>query len=432
VTPDQISASAQLNHSISHDDTRIPSPSGIDLDSPLHANSPISASGKEVSTRLLGSPAGAANIRVRRSNPGKALLQSPARAGYTSRMRQIFEDASHGQSELQGNSAQLYPQLSNISRTAAPVVTERLGKGGLDPRNDTHRSHNYRPEPLCLSTALLSVVTPTNKTVTDCQRASQCSPGSWSDDSGYIITETRDHKRSPAVPLQQMVQEWLYSFPDQGCENFTSGGGKNAQQLSSIIVEQDYEAYDVFGGRCQMMYTETSSMLNARSHAKLSMAGPSSALDDPFAISANRGGGIISPCMVGRGHHGRMPKSIIATKAHQAYARSLEGITDRSGELNHDSEQKKSGAEADEAEDGDTQLSPLSPNVCIERGPSRYHSNRKFPNENSFTTPSREGPTAGLYSPQKENGIRVKKTRDIGSPQVPRSGRFGTRFRPQQ
>lgn len=424
----------KLNHSISHDDTRNPSPSGIDLDSPLFANNPNTTSGTERSPRLLGSPAGAANIRVRRSNPGKALLQSPARAGYTSRMRQIFEDTTQGQSELQGNSTQLYPQLPNISRTATAVVKNRPRTESLDPRNSTYRSQNYRPESLCLSTELLSVVTPTNKTITNCQRASQCSPGSWSDDSGYIITETRDHKRSSAIPSQQIVQDWLYSLPDAGCENFTSRDGEHAQQLGSVLVEQDHEACDVFGDRSQTMYTDTSSILNARSHTKLSAAGPLSALDDPFTIDANPDGGIFTRVMAGRGHHGRTPESMLASRAHQTYARSREGITDRSGGHDHDSEQKGSGNEADEAEDGDIQLSPLSPNVCIERGPSRYHSNRKLPNDDSFTTPSREGLTVDFYSPKlKENvGMRVKKASDIGSPLVPRSDRFGTRFRPQQ
>lgn len=427
VVPDQKSRSNQL------DDAAIPLHGGIHgivLRSSAHANSPKPTTLRQRSRRLLASPTRLANVRVRRSN--QTLLQSPARPSYTSRMRQLFEDASHGQSELQSNTDLLYPRLPNISRTAAPAVAKSPETDSLGLRNMPDIPQRYRPESLCPSTGLPPIVTPTNKTVPVCQQASQCSPGSWSDDSGYIVTHSRDHRQSLALPLNERIYDWLFDLADEGSNSLV---GRDERQFDSAVVERVRATCDVNGGSFKPNSSETLSTPDASIADKLSMIAPSSVLDDPFANSGNSGCRYRDPLKIGLARHRTETGQDVIDDSLQAYTMSLRESIDCVAEQEPQvSETQDGGNKADDAGDNDIQLSPLSPNVCIKRGPSRYHINRRLRDDDIITTPCREGSAMQPLSPRlKENVVlQMKRGGNGQSPLAPRSSRIGTRFRPLQ
>ncbi|KAH7405893.1 hypothetical protein DE146DRAFT_630593 [Phaeosphaeria sp. MPI-PUGE-AT-0046c] len=421
VAPHQGSTSDQLVHSTGLDHAAIPPHGSIVPRCPAPASSPTSTTVRESSTRLVVSPIGAANIRVRRPNPWQALLRSPARAGYTSCMRQLFEDANHGQFDLQSNPTLLYPQLPNISRTAAPTVAKLTGTDSPRLRNKPHVPQNYRPESLCLSTELLSAVAPTIKTNPYCLSASQCSPGSWSDDSGYIIARSRDHPQCSAIPLSERIYGWLCDLPDDGRENDRLHGCRDERQLNPAVVEQIEGTYNVLGNTSRNYLFEASSTLEAQSPNIVSVARLSPTLDDPVENSAKSGRSLITPVMAGRTLRYKIPQSMVPGNSHQAYSKSQGESIDCSSKYNHDvSKMEDDGNEANDAEEVDNQLSPLSPNVCIERGPSRYHSNRRLRDDDIVSTPCREHHTAHLYLPKlKENAVmQISKGGNGHSPPV--------------
>jgi hypothetical protein len=181
----------------------------------------------------LGSPTRTANIRVRRSNYGSKLLQSPARPGYASRMRQLFEDAGSDHQEQRKNIAILYPQLPNISRKAAPSLTNNTV---VVQRANTQASSGYRPESLCLSTNLPVAVSSISAPHVSLIHPSS---GSWSDDSGYIVT-TRARSGGCTIEPTERVRNWLLELPNPD-EDAGTVDTSEEEQLAMIHFQQPDE-----------------------------------------------------------------------------------------------------------------------------------------------------------------------------------------------
>jgi hypothetical protein len=82
-------------------------------------------------------------------------------------------------------------------------------------------------------------------------------------------------------------------------------------------------------------------------------------------------------------------------------------------------------------EEGGVQLSPLSPNVCIERGPSRYHSPRNLHDASDAVTPSKHRPTSLFQSPQLKENVVLQSYdfNETNGPHTSRTNRLETRFR---
>jgi hypothetical protein len=308
------------------------------------------------------SPTRAANIRVRRS---LKLLQSTARAGYTIRMRQIFEDAGNDYPEQQNDTAVLYPQLPNISRKAAPSPLKSPNRNGAAHQATVHASPTYRPESLCLSTKLSLAVPAAGTPHASLLYLSERSSGSWSDDSGYIVT-TRSRSCSPVVPLNERIHTWLLELPDREMSP-AQNDTEEKQQLASD-ASRCYDTNDP-------IVCGTSIDNNQE---------PSPFVEDPFVYNGN------TPSRFELHENGRTAAVLDC--------RSVRIISD-------------SVENSKPLEEVGVQVSPLSPNVCVERGPSRYHSTRKSFETSNVATPSETRFMPTFQAPQlKENVVRRKES----------------------
>ncbi|EUC32229.1 hypothetical protein COCCADRAFT_27234 [Bipolaris zeicola 26-R-13] len=282
------------------------------------------------------SPLGLANVRIRRSHHSSRLLQSPARAGHAARMRQLFEDASHEQQTLQP--AHLpYPQLPNISAKASSSLARR---GHVHCHSQQATSPVRRLESLCISTTLLPRPPP------GFAKTSQQSSESWSDDSGYLIPGSRSKpnpKSIRASVLDDRIDKWL-----------TGVSTPNGHEPYAKLPQPNTYPRPQFCQRSSSNFSEMASRSGQET------------IEAPLADTVT----------IRDVFHTHTESTIRPATPIRSYPRAT----------NHHAS----------SPDPDLQLSPLSPNVCIERGPSRYHSSR-----NLHTTAA--SPTKSPYATSKEN-----------------------------
>ncbi|KAF1975500.1 hypothetical protein BU23DRAFT_75595 [Bimuria novae-zelandiae CBS 107.79] len=175
-------------------------------------------------------PCQSANISKHRTYHGSVLVQSPARQGHSSRMKQMFEDAGQP-SQISPCRAEvtLCPTLPNISRRASPVRTGQRRVG-------TFPAARWPPTPE--EGAILGIKTLNSKPAS----ISELCADSWSDDSGYLYTESQ--ARSPAIgSSSHQIERWLLGVsqegsPDLGIRQSTTIG------LASGTVQQPLQSYD--------------------------------------------------------------------------------------------------------------------------------------------------------------------------------------------
>lgn len=373
-----------------------------------------------------GSPPRAANIRIRRSNYGSRLLQSPARAGYATRMRQMFEDAGHRRHEEQGNVATLlYPQLPNISRKAAPSPDRSPNRSGAAHQVITHASSTYRPESLCLSNKLSLAVSSAGAPHASLLCSSERSSGSWSDDSGYIVT-TRSRGCSSTVAPDERIRTWLLELRDYKMDDAHEGTDEDLHPASNAFLYQDTAV----------------SVSNEVSIGKSGDASPHP--QDPFACNGNAPSlAELQGKRVATGFFDRRPtrdisdvwKPLNLDYLNQTYTTPPRQVVGTSAESHRNAEEAKNWVHENELlEEGGVQLSPLSPNVCVERGPSRYHSPRRPSEMNKAVTASKSRPTGGFQAPQLKENVVLKNPERTGGggPLTPCDNRLATRFRRPQ
>lgn len=389
--------------------------------------SPVSTSTgfPRLSTAQPTSPTVIANTRVRRSEYGSFLLQSPARAGHATQMRRIFKDANHTFHGSQQPRSKLYPQLPNISRKASPPPVRDLASLGTS----VCRSPKYRPESLCLSTKLLSTASQRGVLQVSQGNQSEASAGSWSNDSGYIVTGSRDRRSEPTIPSKDRILDWICGISegeaDVNCEN-------SHEEVSVTIVQQ-----------CEEEEREASLVWPHRKHAHPLVPQGQSKIDDPF-LSHSRENNTITSSQIGSGR--RSPTSLMLNHCVPSHfsdtCRTLD--FDSHKENNQPLPEAKTEAttplqysvkttpiDYQDLEEGGIQLSP---NVCVERGPSRHHSPRKPHNAENTLTPSKRSYNTPFPAGRlKENVITGKEAPPhLGSPLTPRSNLVGTRFRRAQ
>ncbi|KAF1958961.1 hypothetical protein CC80DRAFT_591836 [Byssothecium circinans] len=333
-----------------------------------------------------------ANVGRRRSQHGSMLLRSPARPGYSSRMKQIFEDAGMENFTPLNDVAPLYPQLPNISRLSSPKHREQRCEIVV-PNIAGNRHGVILPSPEALS-ALPEIEQSCESPV-----MSEHSSGSWTDDSGYINVESRN-RRSAESP-KRLVLDWLttVSATDE-CQKESVGSGGSDTSLertcvnstASMQLSRDRRPHRAF--RISRKSPPNAKIL------RIHRTSPT----DPFVIRRE------VDTETTYDHRSTASKDLSYS------ARAQRHISDTCKRLDFDQAGRSSnlkiaspkpegsdGAltptakELQDVEAGGIQLSPLSPNVCVERGPSRYLSRRNSP------TKAPAELTAPSCTPMKEN-----------------------------
>lgn len=364
-----------------------------DVDSRQHTDTFETGSADRWSTPHLGSPARTANVGVRRSHYGSMLSQSPARAGYATRMRQLFEEAGR----IDRDSPRLYPQLPNISRKASTSPSKRI------PIHQSTASTSYRPESLCLAPSLPEADPALSDVQASLLYPSERSSGSWSDDSGYIVTSARGQRCSFSVPPRERIYSWLREVSDS--ENCVAVCVAEDQNGAGSMPEICVDTEDPFVSRVDERQSIDPQRHRQQFKAYQSFAPRHvsdvckrlglDAQDDPYASPP-------SPAA-----YTPLPKKQI----------SAANMSTRNEDI--------------DLEEGGIQLSPLSPNVCLERGPSRHHSKHKLREASTIRTPCKDR-THEPFRPAslKENVVLRRDGIDLnGSPVTARKVVLGTRFR---
>jgi hypothetical protein len=339
----------------------------------------------------LGSPTRTANTRVRRSNYCSKLLQSPARPGYASRMRQLFEDAGSDNQEQRKNIAILYPQLPNISRKAAPAPTNNTV---VVQQANTQASPRYCPESLCLSTNLPVAVSPIGAPHVSLIHPSS---GSWSDDSGYVVT-TRARSGSCTIEPTERVRTWLLELPNPD-EDAGTVDTTEEEQLAMIHFQQPDEEVATLDGLSQEEDAKSSS----------SMRGPFVCDHDALSCLEELGNRSVTERIGYRvlRNISDVCKPLNLDHLIQIDKPTLIDAVSTSPKDRGDVRVTREWCNENEAlEEGGVQLSPLSPNVCIERGPSQYHSPRKLHDASDAGTTSKHCPTLLFQLPRLEGKRR--------------------------
>jgi hypothetical protein len=347
-------------------------------------------------------------------------------------MQQIFEAAGHSQHELQRTPTALYPQLPNISRKALSTLDGSPNKRmTLQSKNRLH-PQDYRPESLCLSISLSRIVASAGEGL---PHASDRSSGSWSDDSGYIVTTSR--ARGNSFTMSERVHDWLraLSSPDSQVSE-----GLNDQRPTT---PDEYHVLDQTGsiGRCRTGSSQSRDL--PRKNCMVM-----SEFSDPFVSDVEGQHSTTAFSLEAQGHDAMAVGHTIATKtpashiSDQRCSSQLHKHYTRFSRVPHEHSPPRSASVAKTRraplgnqilQEGGIQLSPLSPDVCIERGPSRYH-NRKLQNTCDLRTPSRNRPAMTFQAPRlKENEI-LKELGNHKSDELftPLGSRTGTRFRREQ
>lgn len=194
------------------------------------------------------------NIK-RRTDHGSLLLQSPARQGHHDRMRRIFEDAGQTVSVSHHKEKLRHPLVLDTSQPASSLQTEQQN-------SDISISVN-QPQRSC-GRAILGIENlhsePTEHTA-----------DSWSDDSGYLYTESQLRLRAVGSSAQR-IQQWLSNValeplahaegvPSQSDVDVSSNTRPSLQARIDnppSAFESHSPAYSQHGSRCSVRQKSSS------------------------------------------------------------------------------------------------------------------------------------------------------------------------------
>jgi hypothetical protein len=205
----------------------------------------------------------------------------------------------------------------------------------------TNSSPIRQPGSLCMSTSSFRIV-PRQLQVPVSEQSSE----SWSDDSGYFIAGSRSRTFTHAVCPKERITDWLVSV---SAPEYEEGlvETKSSEYLPGAQSEHnDYSSSKAFDApsactgnykRCPPLQVRT---------------------QDPFIQDVNTPSG---PSLFST----HMTDSTVIIRSHPSPTRRHPA----------------------NLEEGGIQLSPLSPNVCIERGPARYHSAHRRSNADHTGSP---------------------------------------------
>ncbi|KAH9868294.1 hypothetical protein J1614_007366 [Plenodomus biglobosus] len=342
-------------------------------------------------------PCRRANVRTRRSQHGVVLTQSPARAGHASRMHQIFENAGRGYTTSADAGGVLYPQLANISRKASPFKPRCTQRAPPEIGSDLS---GLRSGSLCRSTGSSLIDSRIDPPLGHHLVVSECTSGSWSDDSGYINAGTC-RKTGIAVSPSQSIENWLLNVNEavnlvDTAENEQStcirqiktAKSKVSPKVRNCVAVDKVASSSSFAAPSYSWTEPTASRLVANS------------TEDPFISDDLVRVKPTSWALKKSCNHIRIPPAPARLKEYVPdscerlnFNKAISGATSKSEskavnmvtpcptptqvKQNHTS--RGSSAHSCTEDDGGAELSPLSPNVCIERGPSRYYTSPKSP-----------------------------------------------------
>lgn len=144
-------------------------------------------------------PSQVANTGARRCRAASTLLQSPARAGHSACMRQIFDHSKPYPLGLQQSHHSTHPVLSNTARQVSPLRCNHT-------TTDSITTHDQSlPTPSNPTTNLpLSFQSHSPEEVTSRQPSE-----SWSDDSQYLSVGLQYHSTHVAASPSERIYEWL-------------------------------------------------------------------------------------------------------------------------------------------------------------------------------------------------------------------------------
>ncbi len=172
-------------------------------------NTPLLQRSKEFQT--LTSPSNAANSSARRRRD-TALLHSPARRSHSACMRQIFDNKQQYAFQLPVPPDMSYPSLPNVSRPISSL-RERLAMG-----SPTTRVQSRQPPPLSKdATEAPSAFEPQPRYILD----HHSTPSeSWSGDSGYLYADGSSVPTDAAAAASSVVRvsDWLSATFDNKSE----------------------------------------------------------------------------------------------------------------------------------------------------------------------------------------------------------------------
>ncbi|KAF2643473.1 hypothetical protein P280DRAFT_478233 [Massarina eburnea CBS 473.64] len=333
-----------------------------------------------------------ANVGRRRAQHDSMLLRSPARPGHSSRMKQIFQEA--GMATPCHDSVTLYPQLPSISRASSPESREQRCQI-LVPNIAGNHHGLILPSPEALS-ALPDIEQGCESPALSSEHFSE----SWTDDSEYINLGPRDRRSMESS--QNLVLGWLGTVsetdgpdgnivPDDVLSKCDTSLEHNGQDLNTTVQPPA-------GEKKQSRPLYDSHLLPSKTtHFRASQAPPS----DPFVTRHDSAiESLVERRYISTESFRKPPLSArtqrhisdtckrlyldnpVSSPTNDLASSSPCGLRNRHTPVPKDMQDR---------DDGGIQLSPLSPNVCIERGPSRYHSARNSPTKSSaiFSTPPR-------------------------------------------
>jgi hypothetical protein len=298
-----------------------------------------------------------ANTRVRRAQYGLALTQSPARAGHSVRMKEIFGGAEyHG-----GNS--LYPQLPNISRRVASLPLDNAGEDDKASRNSTPSSTELSSDSASLPQAIARPAQEFPGASKLCIGESVGNNDSWSDDTGYLdASSSTRSSRINQLPAER-IHAWLQTISD--CD---------------AVRNHDNDV-------CTSPLTSISAAAKKATRSAFeSGQSPLSIMDHPL----DRHNQHVDD------HDDEQDLSLgtnlgIDTASHGSTHSRPEHCPDTSMSSSTFvlSTRKKESSKfpAGKSDEDVVDIKPLSPNVCVERGPSRHHLTPKVHFSDRFSTP---------------------------------------------
>ena len=335
-----------------------------------------------------------ANIGRRRAQHSSMLLTSPARPGHASRVRQIFDEAATLNTTSCHAGIALYPQLPNISRVASPPTSGQRGRNAFrHPSPGTTLQH---PKPLPASTP-------------------ESSSESWSDDSGYIVL---DHARplAGASPPAHRIEDWLSTVTL--ASNETGEPSNQAETCNESCLQASFEQDDLqmaamvdTGGN-----TSTNRPMSDLQTVQLKLPCDNHMpFQDPFVTHLSSGGSSTGRSAAIADYSYRSSTSTrwqrhVSDICKRLHFESLESATENPSAVAPSTPNPVNRILSDPADDGHggIELSPLSPNVCIERGPSRYHSANRNRTAESPLQPSMR--TSFQFDPQYFAGLAKENT----------------------
>ena len=391
---------------------------GLLLHPPQALDAPSYATNCRLPSLPPESPSRIANIGVRRSEYGSALLQSPARAGHAERMRQIFQQAGREHNAAQAGGGALYPQLPNVSRKTSPPPYH-----STRPQQLAHcTSSGCPPNVWCLPPDVDVVLPWPDRSERNISRSAEQTSGSWSDDSGYFITASRGHAFNLVVSPDERIYDWL--------RNLSSSEIKSMEEPIKDSTNDHHRHH-----RPKQISTEhnetigTDPLTYNRYENNLSSLSSQSKGQDQLFLSSSRNLVLKDMSVIHQPFNfSQVEEPLLEHDIEQPAPSSMPCVSPLQIEECHI---KFRGAFEDEAlKDASSELSPLSPNVCIERGPSRYHARRKSTHASSNASPCKKPSSLRVQAPQLKENVRqsAEGTSRFGSPLILDAKRLGTRL----